>query len=650
MRVLLPGRDVPLHTLSASALYLFTINLLLSYSFSQGINHLDIQETEIQHDSFLSSTLPQKPFFEERLVPQSPQFAQVAASHSNDSSLPLLLSAISDMQSNFFALWQGTWPRAIDWTAAVLGTHLSSTLRVLTRSPAYSPTSAPVNENLLNKYFAHLTAFYYGENAFSLRTQAYDDMLWVVLDWLSAVNFVKEHSELHYAKPNHASQHDVQAFYGKEFIPSFAHRARIFYDIASQGWDESLCGGGMVWNPRLTPYKNAITNQLFIAASINMYLYFPGDNNTSPFISTSSSNAADDENVTLKTLNEVIPPAKAHDGKYLKYAVDGYKWLAASNMTNKQGLYVDGFHIRGWRPGDGRNGHNGSIGSGKCDVRDEQVYTYNQGVLLSGLRGLWSATGARSYLDDGYVLIDNVIKATGWRESMVNETSLLDDGVYEFDDTYDDDDDRRERLRWHGIGRNGVLEETCDAGGYCSQNGHTFKGIFFHHLRIFCEPLPMSTLDECKVSWAADPDLAAEHAGKCRSYEPWIRRNAIAACGTRDNRGVFGMWWGPGLWRRNRRTAELMRDVGKSESHDGTDYRNKGVPDDTIWRLPDPSGAGIIPMNLRCEDPKLDSGLMLDGFRIQWDPNLRGRGRTVETQSGGLAVLRALYGYGIDYR
>ena len=39
----------------------------------------------------------------------------------------------------------------------------------------------------------------------------------------------------------------------------------------------------MSWNPYLEPYKNAITNELFISASIGMYLYFPGDDNDSPF-------------------------------------------------------------------------------------------------------------------------------------------------------------------------------------------------------------------------------------------------------------------------------------------------------------------------------------------------------------------------------
>ena len=448
------------------------------------------------------------------------------------ATLSAMLDALDVMQSHYFKIWQGIWPSAIDWTAAVMGTQVSATLDTITSFTDSEAGLGAVDdsrllmdgvkaqENLINRYFSQLTSFYFGENAFSLRTQAYDDMLWVVLGWLECINFIKTHSKLHFESS--ASINNNSSWHGRQFIPSFAHRVRIFYDLASRGWDTSLCGGGMVWNPRLAPYKNAITNQLYISASISMYLYFPGDDNTSPFL-------LNDEEVGL-------PSEKEHDKRYLEAATEAYKWLSSSNMTNTKGLYTDGFHVHGWRGGK----TNGSIGSGRCDVRDEKVYTYNQGVLLSGLRGLWEATGDIAYLEDGHQLVRNVITATGWPTKYTSED-----------------------YQWAGLGRNGILEEACDSYGTCSQDGQTFKGIFFHHLTVFCAPLPEGEKDG--ALWRADKELAALHRKSCREYGGWIRGNAEAAYETRDEEGRFGMWWGAriGRWVRD--------DEERNQKDEGTD-------------------------------------------------------------------------------
>jgi hypothetical protein len=453
---------------------------------------------------------------------------------SRSSTFLALLDSLETMQSHYFQLWQGTWPSSIDWTAAVLGTYLSAALSSVTSSIEYIIDASDERqemENLINKYFSQVISFYFGQDSFSLRTQAYDDMLWVVLGWIESIRFVTLHSSRHY--------HNGTYWYGRQFLPAFAHRARVFYDLASRGWDTELCGGGMIWSPYLRPYKNAITNELFITASISMYLYFPGDNNTSPFIAGL--------------------PAGPHDPKHLSAAVNGYDWLSSSNMTNWRGLYVDGFHIR-------RGSRN------KCDDRNEMVYTYNQGVLLSGLRGLWEATGSTKYLDDAHSLAHSVIIATGWNTGTEG---------------------------WAGLGRDGILEEICDAGGYCSQNGQTFKGIFFHHLTAFCAPLPDLALFE--ASFAADEVLAQEHQRLCASYQPWIIRNARAAHATRDDNGNYGMWWG---------------EHGQVENI--------------------PPGADDIQNRRSLREEQYDDG-------VQRDVNDRGRGRTVETQGGGLAVLRAMW-------
>lgn len=522
-----------------------------------------------------------------------------------------LLDAIEVMQEHYFEVWAGTWPRAIDWTAAVMGTHISATLSSISdfkgdhskskgrKDDSRRALARNNYENLINQYFTQITSFYFGENAFSLRTQAFDDMLWVVLGWLESIKFINLHSRTGSKTTKDASglkdHSKTAAWYGRQFIPQFAHRARLFMDLASAGWDTSLCDGGMIWNPYLTPYKNAITNQLYIAASISMYFNFPGDDSSSPFITKQISEEV-----------HAMPPAKAHDQKYLDAAIEGYRWLSASNMTNEQGLYVDGFHIQGWR-----GGKDGSQGSGKCDVRDEMVYTYNQGVVLSGLRGLWRATGSISYLEDGHELIRNVISATGW-----HQRHNLDN------------------WKWAGIGRNGVLEEACDSSGTCSQDGQTFKGIFFHHLNIFCAPLPKKRFGRNGQTVLVEDDVARLHRNSCDGYGIWIRHNARAAYLTRDSKGKFGTWW----------DRTFQQSVSGTEEHytsiiEGTDYRNEGVPKNDLWRLS--TDLALQDEGEHRREAEMDMHEPVQNLRS--DPNDRGRGRTVETQSGGLAVLRALW-------
>lgn len=557
------------------------------------------------------SLVGSKPLLDERGLPQQHAFStdsntavlEIGSQELNTypSTYTAVLSALEVMQSHFFTVSRGTWPQAIDWTAAVMGTQVSATLSTMTyyaqklRSPSsLSIDEARDHENLINRYFTQITSFYFGENALALRTQAYDDMLWVVLGWLEAIKFIRLHSSLHYT----SSYNKNTTWYASQFVPQYAHRARLFYDLASRGWDTTLCGGGMVWNPYLTPYKNAITNELYIAASVSMYLYFPGDSDPSPFLAHTD-----------------LPPVKAHDVRFLDNAVEAYHWLKKSNMKNKAGLYVDGFHITGWR-----GGREGSNGTGKCDLRDEKVYTYNQGVILSGLKGLWEATGSRGYLEDGHELVRNVISATGW-----------------------EDKDTERRYRWAGLGRGGVMEESCDWSGLCSQNGQTFKGIFFHHLTLFCSPLTRHEWNQDAGGLIDDEETRQLHQRSCDEYGDWIRHNAFAAYVTRDEDGEFGEWWGRSA--RQQQSEDGADQLFDDPSTQGTDYKNLGVPNDEIWRLP--------------EDDTMYRGDMINDFgdlgsscdgvyrskdRIALrDINDRGRGRTVETQSGGVAVLRALW-------
>jgi len=77
------------------------------------------------------------------------------------------------MQTQFFDFQTGAWPRAIDWTSAVLGTLLAATTSTLTTTDL----------ELSNRYFGELVAFYYGQHSESLKRQAYDDILWGRVLW-----------------------------------------------------------------------------------------------------------------------------------------------------------------------------------------------------------------------------------------------------------------------------------------------------------------------------------------------------------------------------------------------------------------------------------------------------------------------------------
>lgn len=559
-----------------------------------------------------------------------------------------MFMALSDMQDAYFQRWLGTWPEGIDWTRAVVNTHVAATLRTISDElelarPAQPAECATRKEELVAGYFADVIAYYFGEDAFALRNQAYDDMLWVVLGWLESIRFVDEHGRL--LSSVASARPGAETWYGSRWMPAFAHRARIFWELAAKGWDTTLCGGGMLWNPRLMPYKNAVTNQLFISASISMYLHFPGDANPSPF-------------------NASSPPARAaaewraHDPIFGRAAQEAHRWLAASNMTNPQGLYADGFHV---------SGHPAGSNNTKCDTRDEMVYTYNQGVILSGLLGLFQATGREAYLGEGHALIQNVVRATGY--DLGRNTPI--------------DDISPTRLPpWHGLGRAGILEEACDVRGTCSQDAQTFKGIWMHHFASFCaadalDATPVRYADDTEMPEAVLARVRERHAEGCRRYLPWLRRNARAAMGTRDGKGLYGMWWTAGLFeiaRAQVEEEEMMKPLpplpvegeeGEEEEDEVVDYRNEGVPYNQRWmKLADlPKGtpptteaAGQGHQQQQQQQQKPLGGGGGEAKRQDkrgkeddkdaagaWDPNVRGRGRTVETQGGGLAVVRALW-------
>lgn len=577
--------------------------------------------------------------------PVSPASA-VTSPMSPTSLLDSTIEVLETMQDRYFQNWLGTWPSAIDWTAAVMGTHVSGALTTISRSLDLLSTVDRHQENLVTLFFSQVLSYYFGQDSFAIRNEAYDDILWVVLGWLETIQFIDLHTSMTSARimevmSEYLDAHGFEKWHGNIWVPAFAHRSRIFWNLARSGWDWDLCGGGMVWNPRLEPYKNAITNQLLISASSAMYLHFPGDWNHSPFFS--DADITSPGQFARPSANDVFRPS---DPTFRKFALDGYRWLQSSDMTNDRGLYIDGFHISGWN--DPRSTNK------RCDVRNEQVYTYNQGVILTGQLNLWKITGNYSYVKDGHELIQSVIAATGWD---LRKDRPIDRGVPHEHDGFGGKRPWKGRKlpRWHGLGRAGVIEEVCDSTGTCSQDAQTFKGIFFHHLTTFCDPR-VSITQFVEVTSNLSEEIGL-HLRWCNYYVPWLRHNKHAMMVTRNEEGKVGMWWTAGLlgiWDQEDMPPD--EDGADMMVPDAVDYRNDGVPDDPLWRrMPSavkPPSLPKVPLpgaqrHLMEERPFWEESEQENSDRraeaYERDLNDRGRGRTVETQGSSLALLRAYW-------
>ena len=150
-------------------------------------------------------------------------------------------------------------------------------------------------------------------------------------------------------------------------------------------WD-STCGGGVWWSTAKA-YKNAIPNELFLQLAAGLHNRVPGDTN------------------------------------YLAWANAEWSWFSGSGMINSSNLVNDG------------------LTSG-CANNGQQTWTYNQGVILSGLSELYKATGNAGLLTKA--------------ESIANAaTSTLSSG--------------------------GVLREPCEPS--CTGDAISFKGPFIRGLK-----------------------------------------------------------------------------------------------------------------------------------------------------------------------
>jgi Glycosyl hydrolase family 76 len=171
---------------------------------------------------------------------------------------------------DFFEFKSGSYPASAQWTSTVLTTILID----------YSH----LTQNA--QFFSHIVALFNHQEVDSMLKQKNDDKLWVVLTYLRGAAY--------------AAIHDPK------WVAVFLQRARIFYHSAEAGWDERSCGGGMYWGPGWwSKYKNAVTTELWITASVGMYEAFG-------------------------------------DETMLQNSIRGWVWFEKSGMINDKGLVNDG--------------------------------------------------------------------------------------------------------------------------------------------------------------------------------------------------------------------------------------------------------------------------------------------------------------------
>ena len=259
----------------------------------------------------------------------------------------------------------------------------------------------------------------------------------------------------------------------------YLYRAADIHDvITTKAWNTTQCQGGIQWCPN-SGYKNAITNELFLAGSMRLHPY-----------------------ATL-----LGKPSNY----YLNWALKEWQWFENSGMINGDYLINDGLNI------------NNNI----CTNNNQTTWTYNQGVILSGLALLYNATGNTTLLTVAQSIADATIE--------------------------------------HLTYPNEILKEPCEPK--CDNDQKLFKGIFARHLNYL---LPHLT-DRVHIE----------------KYSSFLEHNALSLwttdrCG-KD--GLFGVFWD---YNNSSDSCEPSRDSATTTSSLDlflSAAKTGGSPTSTKWIL-----------------------------------------------------------------
>jgi predicted alpha-1,6-mannanase (GH76 family) len=259
----------------------------------------------------------------------------------------------------------------------------------------------------------------------------YDDAGWWALAWIKAYDLTNEQKYL--------------------------DMAAVIFQFMTGGWDDGTCNGGLWWQQNHkdskgnSPYKNAIANELFLAVAAALCLRYTRSGRPS--------------------------------SNFLYWAQDKeWPWFQRSGLINGSNLINDSLSTS--NPGPP------CINDGSQDV-----WTYNQGVILGALCDLFDITGDKSLLEQAECIADAVI-----RNQVVTGGHPSQSGV-----------------------NHGILTEYNDNNPSYDEVGidaRQFKGIFIRNLAQL---------------WA--------RGGHQERYRTFILRNAASALKFMNSSYQFGASW-----------------------------------------------------------------------------------------------------------
>ncbi|PMD30071.1 glycoside hydrolase family 76 protein [Hyaloscypha variabilis F] len=127
---------------------------------------------------------------------------------------------------------------------------------------------------------------------------------------------------------------------------TYLNKAAEIYEDPKSVWNTTPCSGGIWWDFAKTAV-NAIANELFFTASVKLANRIPSNS------------------------------------EYFPMAMEAYNWFIASGMINSKDIINDGLNFQ----------------VSPCVNNGAEGWTYNQGVILSGLAELTWSTGDPKYND-----------------------------------------------------------------------------------------------------------------------------------------------------------------------------------------------------------------------------------------------------------
>lgn len=190
-----------------------------------------------------------------------------------------------------------------------------------------------------------------------------------------------------------------------EYNPShtaYLKAAKAVFERIQHTPEQTVCGGGVTWGDG-TQYKNAITNALYLRLAVRLAGFSP-------------SHAAARQ-------------------RYLRAATTEADWLIErSGLWVSGGLLADGIHFKG----------------DVCSTEPElTVWTYSQGVAISGLAQLTLLTGEKRYADRAQALLLRALDGS-------QEPAL--------------------------VNGDGILKELSTTPAKANEDAQTFKGIFVENV------------------------------------------------------------------------------------------------------------------------------------------------------------------------